>query len=109
MPDRWWTNKNWYREKQVFGEHWVGGTPESHEETLIALYRSEPKSDGQSVAVYCMSMPARFYKLEVRAGYNSVGELKDGYEVSFGTIDCEFVARLAKEISEGMVGFRPLK
>lgn len=109
MPDNWLVERHWCREKQAFGTHWVGSAIELHEETLVALYHAEPRSDGQTVTVYCTATPARFYKLKVRAGYNSVGTLKDGYEVSFGTIDCEFVARLAKEISEGMVGFRPLK
>lgn len=95
-------------EQRAFGEHWVDGAKLMHGEwTLCAIYNCKPDSDGHHVDVYCMAMPARFYKLDVYAWPNSVGEVKPGWEIITGSSAHAVAALMAHEISRGMVGFRP--
>ena len=67
-------------ELRAFGSNWCG--PESyeiHKETLVARYESDICSDGQTVEVYCVAMPARFYIIRALAGANSVGDPLGGH------------------------------
>lgn len=100
--------KPYDNEISAFGSHWCG--PEAYEswkEALVAEYVSGDDDDGQSVNVYCAAAPARFYRLEVLPGVNSVGKQQAGYEVATGSGCYRLSAELAKAISEGMIGFSP--
>ena len=74
-------------------------------EVLIARYDRIPDGDGQDVEVYCCAMPARFYTLKVLPARDSVGEPMSGYVISSGSGVGQLMARLAEEISRGMIGF----
>ena len=90
----------------AFGQRWVG--PKSFKpwvETHVATYEKHSGGDGQTVNVYCSAAPARFYKLSVLAGANSVGEPQAAYEVNTGSGQHQLTADLAKAIAEGMIGF----
>ena len=88
----------------VFGDKWCGPARLEHgKDTLIAQYpKDPPDGDGYPVDVYCCAMPARFYKIVAHPSRNSVDESKNGFTIGTGSIDCEFVAQLAKSISQGM-------
>jgi hypothetical protein len=86
--------------------------PARFEHGRDALVAKVPKvngGDGQPVEVYECRMPARFYKIKVLPSKNSVGEKKEGYEITTGSGDQmgELTASLAISITEGMIGFHP--
>lgn len=92
----------------AFGEHWLGlQRYKPWQETLIAQYIKPEGSDGQTVMVYGCAGPARFYKLYMLAGTNSVGEPKEAWELDTGSGQHQLVADMAKAISEGMLTCKP--
>lgn len=95
--------------KTAFGVHWCGPSKFEHgEDALVAKYdKHPPDGDGQSVEVYCCALPARFYRLRVLAGPNSIGEVRPGFSVGTGSSQEELAASIAKAIADGMLGFHP--
>lgn len=93
-----------HQDRAEFLGNWCGpDTFEHSKKMLVARYQGT--GDGQSVEVYCTAMPARFYALKVLPGKNSVGEDRQGYEITTGS-DCqEWAAETAAMIAEGMLGF----
>jgi len=92
-------------EKKPFGEHWCGPLAMHRGiEVLVARYDSPEEQDGQPVDVYCTAYPARGYRIKVRAISYNGGEHADAWTLSTGTGCGEFVAKLAEEISIGMLG-----
>jgi hypothetical protein len=96
------------KEKAVFGEHWCGPNKyDPWKPAIIAVYTKPDGSDGQTVTVYCVATPARFYELEVSEGKDSIGERQNGYKITTGSGLAEVAALIAKEISTGMLEFEP--
>lgn len=95
--------------KTAFRDHWCGPEKFEHgKDTLVAKYDKHPEDgDGQAVEVYCCAMPARFYRLRILAGPNSIGEVRPGFSVGTGSGQERLAAAIAKAISEGMLGFYP--
>jgi hypothetical protein len=94
-------------ELKLIGDKWQGPDQYGHfTEHLLAVYEGE--GDGQTVELYGSAAPARFYKLKVRKGHDSMGELQPGYEVNTGSgrAVLELAVKLAEEISGGMIGFK---
>lgn len=98
-------------DREPFGEHWCGPAQfNPWEETLIAKYPSPDDSDGQSVDVYLLAAPARFWTIQVLDGPDSIGEVHKGYKISTGSGGREMaslVHKMADAIAEGMLGFHP--
>ena len=95
-------------ERDAFGQPWC--SPHGFalfDWTQIADYAAQPGGDGADVAVSSIAAPARFYRLSVAARCNSVGDWHPPYAVTTGSIDPVQAATLAKDISEGMLGFSP--
>lgn len=98
------------RDRSAFGERYKPPAEFPHDGwTQVAEYESGDNSDGQNVAVDESRMPARFFRLRVLPGPNSVGEMQPGYEVATGSGMEQWVAETAEQIAEGMVVFRPAK
>ena len=72
------------------------------------VYRAEakPKSDGQTAIVEECRLPAKFYRLRVLDGLNSMGEHQDGFTMTTGSGSAAGAwARLTADmIAEGMIG-----
>ena len=100
-------------DRKLFGKNWCG--PEKYEHgkrVLIAKYKKQEKSDGQDVEVYCFAMPATFYIIKALRGKNSINKPQSPYEVSTGANGTEMTklaVTIAEQISEGMLGFYPIK
>ncbi len=89
----------------AFGEAWIGPERyETHKETLIARYESPDDEDGQTVEIYCIAMPARFYTIRALEGPNSIGERQAAFEFRTGSSMAQLAADMGKAISEGMLG-----
>lgn len=104
MEDMFGLNKPYDHELKAFGDNWCG--PDSYacwKEVLVAQYPAQ--GDGQAVNVYATAAPARFYRVEVLSGQNSIGDTQPSYEVSTGSGMHEIASSLAEAISEGMIGF----
>jgi hypothetical protein len=98
------------REKSILGNlHYVGPSQFNHGEwhTIAKIEKDPEDGDGQSVEIQECRMPARFFRLNVLAGNDSMGDPKAGYEVTTGSgykVGL-LVVSLAKQISKGMIGF----
>ena len=75
--------------------------------THLYTVHSRYDCDGQTVQVWVVKLPAEFYELRVKAGTNSVGDVKPGYRVGFGSGMGSVAVAMAKQISEGMIEFEP--
>ena len=94
-------------DKAMFGKHWIGPDRFEHFiETMVAQYKKDEGSDGQTAHVFCIACPARFYKIKAFAGKNSIGEEQGGYEVSMGSGTERLAATIAENIMTGMMGFK---
>ncbi len=94
-------------EKTTFGNKWCGPEKYPHgQEMLIAEY-PKTSNDGQTVSIYCNAMPARFYILKVKSGFNSIAIPQKPFEVSTGSGREKLADSIAKAIAEGMLGFEP--
>ena len=95
-----------YGGKDFWGDKWCGPAVLPHAaEVLIARFPKDPDDgDGQEVEVYCSAYPARFYRLNVLPGPNSIGERHIGYGLSTGSSEHELAHRMAVAISQGMLG-----
>lgn len=94
-------------ERQPFGERWSG--PKKFQpwlKTLIATYEKRLDSDGQTVEVYGLAAPARFYELQVLAGEDSCHRPLDPWNLATGSGMAQLAANLAQAISEGMLSLR---
>jgi hypothetical protein len=85
--------------KNVTREQW-------REWVKVASFKGD--GDGQDCELYELRMPARFYKLIVLPGLNSIGELQPGYEVITGSgLQMGILLMwIAREVARGMIGFR---
>jgi hypothetical protein len=94
------------QEREAFGEHFCGPERLPHgEEVLVAKYpKTPPDGDGQSVEVYCLAMPARFYVLRVAPEPNGFGKAQQGCTVSTGSSMRELAHLMAAAFSTGMLG-----
>ncbi len=96
------------RDRTPFGDKWAGPSAfEPWEETLVATFDTRAGGDGQTVQVFCTATPARFYKLKVLPGENSVGTPQGAYEINTGSGQAELAVKVAEAISKGMLGFEP--
>lgn len=90
---------------QCLGEKYKPPTKFVHsKEVLVATIRGE--GDGQTVRIYESRLPARFFRIEVLAGKNSVGEPKSGFSFTTGSGEemGELAGQMAKAIASGMLG-----
>ncbi len=80
FPEIWLvTAKN----RAPFGDAWIG--PEKFvygTHFLVARYSKSIGGDGQSVEVYENRLPARFWKIVVAEGFNSIGELQPAWTLA---------------------------
>ena len=78
----------------------------THEWYRIAVFPKEEGGDGQTCEVDEMAMPAKFWRVRVSAGANSVGEPMPAYSLSTGSgpASRELALMAAKAISDGMFG-----
>ena len=98
-------NKPYDNELNAFAEHWCGPRLyETHKETLVAKYLSDNDDDGQTVEVYCTAAPARFYKIKVLEGKDSIGRALPARELITGSGEAQLAADIALAISIGMLG-----
>jgi hypothetical protein len=80
---------------------------ENGQEYLIATVKGQ--GDGQTVEVYEIRLPSRFFILKVQPGNNSIGEPQEPYEVGTGSGEAEFVGQIAIAIANGMLVFKTSK
>ena len=97
-------------EIQLFGDAWCGPSHYEHaREHLIARYMTEEGAEGQTVEIFCTSLPARFYSLRAIEGRNSEGTLFPAFVLVTGS-GLE-MARLAsdmgKAVAAGMLYLQP--
>lgn len=86
-----------------WGDAWCGPAVLPHwQETLIAKFTGT--GDGQDVEVYCTAAPARFYRINIIPGSNSIGEPMEGHVLTTGTGQEDLVKAIAIAYSEGMLG-----
>ena len=78
-------------------------------EEVARLPKNPPTGDGSECVIFECRLPARFYKLEILPGTTSVGERKAGWSITTGSGDemGELIVRIAKAVTEGMIGFHP--
>lgn len=90
-------------EKRPFGKHWCfeGERFEHGKLALVAKY--EGKSDGHNVEVFCVAMPARFFKVVVapRQAYNGP---RQGFTLNTGSDMGHLAADIAEALAGGMLG-----
>jgi hypothetical protein len=97
-------NEPYECELRAFGKHWCGPKILEHgERNLIARYEKDDGSDGQSVEVYAIPMPARFYVIKVLAGENSIGDAKPAWELGTGSGQHSLAAKIAEAVRAGML------
>ena len=91
-------------EKAAFGDAWCGPHRYQHGvPSLVAKYDAGRGGDGQSVEVYGIALPARFYTIKVLGGVNSVGETLPPWELGTGSSEAELAASIALAVSTGML------
>jgi hypothetical protein len=96
------------QEPLIFGDNWTA--PERYEhmkEVLCARYEAE--GDGHPVEVYCAAYPARFYTIKVLPGPNSVGQMRDGWELGTGSSCAQLAHDIATAVSTGMLNLHGCK
>jgi len=78
----------------AFGSHWIheGAFPHA-ERVLVAHYAAVENCEGHDVEVYVSAWPAQFFTLIV----------KELYQINFGSGDGVLCAKIAEEISRGML------
>lgn len=90
----------------AFGD-WRG--PEAYvplTETLVS-HRDRDIEDGLSVDIYCVAFPARAYSIQVQPQPDSLGRMKPGFRIGFGTMSVLKVLEIARMLLEGMMGIGP--
>lgn len=94
------------RDRNIFGERYC--PPDKFEYGkwhTVARFEKE-WGDGQAAEIDECRMPARFFRLRVLQGPNSIGEVKPAFALSTGSGDemGRLMVTLAKAVSAGMVG-----
>lgn len=87
----------------VFAGQWF----EHGKEELVAIFDADEDGDGQTVEIYCIACPARFYHVKALAGRNSIGDMQPAFTLITGSGCLEWAVKTAKLIAEGMIGIDP--
>lgn len=93
-------------DSQMFGAYYIyDPEPFKHGEWRHVATFPKTGGDGQQVEIDECRWPARFYRLRVIAGPNSVGEMRQGFTLSTGSgsVMGKLMVKLAHEIAIGMV------
>lgn len=73
---------------------------------VASLPKNPPDGDGHACEIYECRVPARFFRLVVLPGKNSMGEISPGWAMSTGSGDeaGKLIVQIAKAVTEGMLG-----
>lgn len=92
-------------ERLTWGGAWCGPELLEHgQATKIAAATKAEGSDGFDVEVWVTALPARFYRVVARPTKNSIGVIKAGWVLPFGTINEQWLRQFVEMITRGLIG-----
>lgn len=105
----------WYlpdeRDYAIFGGHYTPPEKFSHGgwHMVARLEKTPPEGDGQDVEIDESRYPARFFRLRVLPGVNSIGAAKSALTLTTESGDKmgRLVLQIGQAFAEGMLGFHP--
>ncbi len=93
-------------DKAILGDlEYCGPAEFSHGEWYKIADIHKTSGDGYDVEIHECRMPARSFKLVVKPGPDSIGEMRPGFALSTGTGDAvgALLVAVAKQVARGMI------